>query len=266
MFTQFFGLKFNPFTKEISTDDIFQSSDMLELSARLKYLQNTRGIGLVVGESGAGKSTALRKYTNELNKALYKPCYFALSTLTVKDYYQALAQMLGEEPASRKIALFKQIQGAITSYYYEQKITPVIILDEIQMAPNDLLEDLRMIFNFSMDSQNPYILILAGQPHIRNKLALNINYALRQRITVKYILQGLKREEIENYITSRLKIAGVTDEIFSPVSYDAIFSITKGLPRNVNNIATACLICACAKKQHEVDDEIVYQANAEIEI
>jgi type II secretory pathway predicted ATPase ExeA len=69
-------------------------------------------------------------------------------------------------------------------------VTPVIILDEIQMASNDVLEDLRMIFNFNMDSQNPYILILAGQPHIRNKLALNINSALRQRITIKYVLHG----------------------------------------------------------------------------
>lgn len=266
MFTQYFGLKYNPFGKEISTDDLFESNDAKELSARLKYLQSIRGIGLVVGESGAGKSTALRKFTNELNKAMYKPCYFALSTLTVKDYYQALAEALGETPSSRKVTLFKQIQHAISSYYYEQKTTPVIILDEIQMASNDILEDLRMIFNFSMDSVNPYILILSGQPYIRNKLALNINYALRQRIAVKYILQGLKRDELENYIKSRLKIAGVTDELFTPSSYEAMFSIAKGLPRNINNLATACLICAYAKKQHEIDEEVVYQAAAEIEV
>jgi Cdc6-like AAA superfamily ATPase len=124
---------------------------MTELAARLKYLQSTRGIGLVVGEPGVGKSTALRKYVNELNKSLYKPCYFALSTLTVKEFYQALAMILGETPSYRKVDLFRKIQGAITSFYYEQKVTPVIILDEIQMASNDVLEDLRMIFNFNMD-------------------------------------------------------------------------------------------------------------------
>jgi type II secretory pathway predicted ATPase ExeA len=117
-----------------------------------------------------------------------------------------------------------------------------------------------------MDSQNPYILILAGQPHIKNKLALNINSALRQRITVKYVLQGLKKEEMESYIKSRLKIAGVMEEIFNPAAYEAIFAITKGLPRMVNNIATACLICACARKQREVDEEIVYQAQAEVNL
>ena len=58
MYNQFFGFKFNPFAKDIMTDNLYDSSDFKELSARLKYLQSTRGIGLIVGESGAGKSTA----------------------------------------------------------------------------------------------------------------------------------------------------------------------------------------------------------------
>ena len=73
MFTQYFGLKFNPFEKEIAVDNLFMGQDMQELDSRLKYLRNTRGIGLVVGEPGSGKSTALRKFATELNKSLYKP-------------------------------------------------------------------------------------------------------------------------------------------------------------------------------------------------
>ncbi|MDK2879610.1 MAG: hypothetical protein PWR06_2326 [Thermoanaerobacteraceae bacterium] len=65
MFTQFFGLKYNPFSKEIAAEDLFNSQDMTELAARLKYLQSTRGIDLVVGEPGVGKSTALRKYVSD---------------------------------------------------------------------------------------------------------------------------------------------------------------------------------------------------------
>jgi general secretion pathway protein A len=266
MFLQFFGLKFNPFNKEISTDQLFASLDWQELESRLKYLQTTRGMGLIVGEPGTGKSTALRKYTGELNPALYKPLYFSLSTVTVLEFYQGLALELGEEPKHKKISLFHQIQGAISTLYYERRITPVIVLDEVHLVSNKVLEDLRLIFNFQMDSQNPFILILAGQPLIRNKLSLSANSPLRQRIMVKHIMQGLKAEELGSYLQTRLKLAGVHEELFSSAAIEAIYSITNGLPRLVNSLVTASLLSACEKKQSQIDEEIVYQAQTELNI
>lgn len=266
MFTQYFGLKFNPFSKEIAFDQLFTGQDLQELASRLKYLQKVRGIGLIAGEPGCGKTTALRKYVSELNPAYFKSCYFALSTVTVLEFYQGLALELGEQPKHKKVSIFHQIQGAIASLYYERHVTPVIILDEIHLATNKILEDLRLLFNFKMDSQNPFILILAGQPLIRNKLALNVNNPLRQRLTVKYLMYGLKRDEIGEYCSSRLKSAGLHDEVFTPAAVEAIYSITKGLPRLVNNLVTTCLIIASGNKQRQVDEDVVYQAQQELEI
>jgi len=266
MFTQFFGLKFNPFNKEIGFDQLFMGQDLKELESRLKYLQKVRGIGLLAGEPGCGKTTALRKYVNELNPAYFKSCYFALSTVTVLEFYRGLAVELGEQPQHKKVSIFKQIQGAISSFYYERHVTPVIILDEIHLANNKILEDLRLLFNFNMDSQNPFILILAGQPLIRNKLALNINTPLRQRLTVKHFMYGLKQEEVKDYCLSRLQIAGLHDEVFTPAAIEAIYGITKGLPRLVNNLVTTCLIVASGKKERQIDEDIVYQAQQEQEI
>lgn len=266
MFTQFFGLRFNPFSKEIPANDLFPSKDLQELDSRLKYLQTTKGIGLIAGEPGSGKSSALRKYVGELNPALYKPCYFSLSTVTVLEFYQGLALELGEEPKFKKIALFHQIQRAINVFYHERRITPVIILDEIQLASNKVLEDLRLIFNFNMDSLNPFILIMAGQPLIRNKLSLNINNPLRQRLMVKHIMQGLKSEEVTPYCITRLKLAGSHEEIFSTQALDAIYTVTAGLPRLINNLVTTSLLCACEKRQRHIDEEIIYQAQAELNI
>lgn len=216
MFTQFFGLKFNPFSKEIAFDQLFAGRDLTELESRLKYLQKVRGIGLVVGEPGCGKTTALRKFVSELNPAHFKPCYFALSTVTVLEFYQGLAFELGEQPKHKKVSIFRQIQGAISSLYYERHVTPVIVLDEIHLATNKILEDLRLLFNFEMDSQNPFILILAGQTLIRNKLALNVNSPLRQRLAVRYFMRGLEPDEIKEYCLSRLKTPGCTTRIFLP--------------------------------------------------
>ncbi|MDI6602490.1 MAG: AAA family ATPase [Thermoanaerobacteraceae bacterium] len=167
---------------------------------------------------------------------------------------------------TEKVTIFHQIQQAIEDLYYSQKITPVIILDEIQLVSNDVLEDLRIIFNFNMDSQNPYILILSGQPLIRNKLALNVNSALRQRIAIKYVMQGLKKDETEEYIKTRMKIAGTADDIFTKSAYEAVYSATKGIPRLINNLVTASLIYAYSKKQKEIDEEAIYQAQNEINI
>lgn len=266
MFLQFFGLKFNPFTKEIPTEQLFLSQDFKELDSRLKYLQSTRGIGLVAGEPGTGKSTALRKYVNELNPALYKPAYFSLATVTVLEFYLGLALELGEQPKHKKVHLFHQIQNAISTLYYERRITPVIILDEIHLTSNKVLEDLRLIFNFQMDSQNPFILILAGQPLIRSKLTLSINNPLRQRLMVKHIMQGLGSDELGDFLSSRLKFAGVHEELFTASATQAIYTITNGSPRLVNSLATACLLSACDKKVRSVDEEIVYLAQAELNI
>ncbi|CEP66868.1 AAA+ ATPase domain [Moorella glycerini] len=215
----------------------------MELASRLKYLQQVRGIGLITGEVGCGKTTALRKFLSELNPAQYKACYFALSTVTVLEFYQGLALSLGEEPNHKKVYIFHQIQAAITSLYADRHIIPVIVLDEIHLAANKILEDLRLLFNFQMDSQNPFILILAGQTLFRSRLSLNVNNPLRQRLTVKYFLQGLKPEELKDYCLSRLQKDGLHEDIFTPAAFETIYAITKGLPRLINNLVTTCMIC-----------------------
>ncbi|MGI6413121.1 MAG: ExeA family protein [Syntrophomonadaceae bacterium] len=263
MFKQHFELKFNPFDKEIPTDKLFTSRDTKELDSRLKYMLDSRGICLIVGEPGSGKSTSLRKLVENLNRSLYKPCYLPLTTLTVKEFYQALASLLGETPAYKKVALFQQIQNCIHNLYYEQRITPVIIVDEVHMAPVSILDDLRLLFNFKIDSANPFVLILAGQPQIRNKLALNTCYPLRQRISMRYSMQGLSLEETSDYCNSRMKLAGCNSEVFSPAALAAIHNVSGGFLRTINNIAVASLMYCTARKMLSVDEEAVYQANIE---
>ncbi len=266
MFIQFFGLKYNPFSKELDINDTYESNDVKELNSRFKYIQSTRGIFLLIGEPGTGKSTALRKFAAGLNPGLYKPCYFSLSTVTVMDFYRGLLVSLNEIPSHKKVTMFDQIQKAICSLYYDQKITPVIMLDEVQFFSNSILEELRLVFNFKMDSENPFILILSGQPQIRNKLVLSVNTPLKQRICVKHIMQGLKKEEICDYLTSRLKSAGRTENVFTQSASEAIYSVSKGIPRVVNNLATSSLIYACSKGLHQVDEETIYQGQKDFNI
>lgn len=267
MFTQFFSLKFNPFSKELDEKDVFMSKDSKELLSRLEYAKRTRGFFLLTAEAGFGKTTLLRKFASSLNPGLFKVYYSALSSLTVMDFYRSLILRMGETPAYQKILMFEQLQRLISASYYERKITPVFILDEAQSLSGSVLEDIRMIFNFRMDSQNPFLTILAGNSNIRRKLQLSANQALRQRILGNYHMTGLLREEIGDYINSRLALAGAVDKnIFTAPALESMFTSTGGALRLINTLAAASLTCACSRKQNIVDDEVVYQADKDIEI
>jgi type II secretory pathway predicted ATPase ExeA len=264
MFKQFFGMKFNPFEKDVQTGDMYRGEDIKELESRLKYMLECRGLFLLVGEPGSGKTAALRKFVTELGASLYRPLYLPLTTLTVNDFYSAMAALLGESPKFRKIDMFRQIQSAVKVLFYEQRITPVFIVDEVHMASSAILDDIRMLFNFNMDSVNPYILILAGQPLIRNKLSLNICVPLKQRIASRYSMKGMSILETAEYLATRMELAGVSRTVFTEQAVSGIHSCSNGFPRNINNIATHALTYSAWKQLDMVDEEAVYQANIEI--
>jgi general secretion pathway protein A len=257
MYQTFYSLARSPFVKEIKSTDSFPSTSYQEMIARLEYMKKTRGIGLVVGEPGAGKTFALRCFAESLNHSLFKVIYFPLSTGTVMDFYRGLAVGLGEDPKFRKVDMFYQIQQAVKVYFKERKITPIFILDEMQMAKDAFLNDLSILFNFDMDSESPFILILAGLPYLLDKLSLNHNRPLSQRIMMRYKMEPLTKDEIAAYINHHMKLAGANHTIFSDNAIQAICSLSRGWPRLVNKIATHSLLAGCQAKKDLIDEDVV---------
>jgi type II secretory pathway predicted ATPase ExeA len=267
MFEQYFGLKFNPFTKEIPEKDLFESADFKELGSRLEFMKKTRGFFLLTADAGFGKTTALRRFAGSLNPAMYKVCYSALSSLNVMDFYRGLIMKMGAIAEYRKVLMFEQFQNLVLSCYHEKRVTPVFMLDEAQGFTGGILEDLRMLFSFKMDSENPFICIMAGSHTIRMKLQLATHQALRQRFVANYHMSGLTKDETDVYLSSRLKIAGaVNTDIFTQAAVESIFNQTKGNPRLVNNLADAALKLAALNDMRIIDEEAVYQAAKDIEI
>jgi len=264
MYMTYFGLKREPFGKDVDVKELFLSGDLKEAESRLKYMTETRGVFLLIGEPGSGKTVVVRRFAQTLGATLYKTCYLPLTTLTVNDFFSALVFMLGERPRFRKIDMFRQIQDAIGDLYYNQKITPVIIVDEVHMASVAVLDDLRMLFNYKMDASDPYILVLAGQTTIRNKLVLNACLPLKQRIRLKYSMQGLSESETVRYINHRMHSAGADENVFAPEAISAIHAAANGFPRNINNLATHCLMYAAGKGVLSVTPDAVYQASQEL--
>jgi len=267
MFTQYFGLKFNPFTKEINESDLFVSKDFNELESRLEFMKKTRGFFLLTADAGVGKTTALRKFSGSLNPGLYKVCYTALSSLNVMDFYRGLVMKMGAVAEYRKVLMFEQFQSLVNACYHEKRITPVFIIDEAQGLSNGILEDIRMLFNFKMDSENPFICIMAGHNTVRMRLQLAAHQALRQRFVGNYHMAGLSMDETNEYLSSRMKTAGATDQsVFSDSAVESIHNQTNGCTRLVNNLADASLKLAALMEKRLIDGEIVYQAARDIEI
>lgn len=128
-YTTRYGMEYNPFIKN-SRETLVETREYREVISRLDYLLQIKGFGLITGNPGVGKTTAIRNWIKTLNQNAYKPIYIPISTLTVMEFYQYMASELGCEPTFRKVQNFKLIQSGIERYVYEKRMVPIIILDE----------------------------------------------------------------------------------------------------------------------------------------
>ncbi|AJA46743.1 general secretion pathway protein A [Clostridium pasteurianum DSM 525 = ATCC 6013] len=266
MYKAFYGLTFDPFDKNLDLKYSFKSEDFSKAMNRLEFLKSVLGIGVITGEPGVGKSFLLRNFVDSLNPNLYKCVYIPISTLTVMDFYRALCDGLGIIHAQKKVTMFKQIQESIYTYSHSKNVIPVIIIDECQFLSNSILDDLRIIFNFHMDSKNYAMLILSGQPNFLLQLSRQVHEALRQRIIMNYCLKGLTHDECKPYITSMLKAAGCSEPIFTDDAFELIYSSTNGAIRPLNSLTRMCLISGANERLTSINSDTVYKSQSEIDL
>lgn len=257
MYKLFYGLSFNPFEKGLPSQYVFESADYKEFSSRMEYFKAAKGFACVYGEPGSGKTTSLRAFTAKLNPQLFRVVYLPLSTTTVQDFYRHLAMGLGLLPKFRKVELFHQIQEQIVKSAVQKNLTTFIIIDEAQFIQHAILHDLRLLFNFQMDSKNYACVLLIGQPLLLNLLSLQIHLPLKQRIAIHYGFKGLSKDEVPSYLTTLLKAAGVTEPLFTPEAIEAIYAFSSGFPRKINALAEKALLLGCQEKTKAIDAEII---------
>lgn len=264
-YTSRFGLDFNPFLKN-SKEIIVETNEYKEIMYRLNIQLETCGFGIITGSAGKGKTTVIRNWANNLNPSKYKVLYSPLSTLTVVEFYKNLASQFGLEPKARKSDNFKLIQEEIIRYAVEKRIIPVIIIDEANYINNSILNDLKLLFNFEMDSKDRAVVLLIGLPHLNNTLRLTAHEPLRQRITMNYHLDGLSKEEARNYIHHKLKGANCHSNIFSEGALEGVVNASNGIPRVINKICNACLLIGNNQGINEINNDVVLMAVNETEL
>lgn len=183
MYRKHFGLTRHPFSKGIEPDELFASAALRELEARLGHLLDLRGIGVITGESGSGKTTACRKMVAGLHTGLHRVLYISLTTGNVMDLYKTIAWEIGLPTERNRASLFRQIRTEVSRLCGEAKQKPVLIVDEAHHLRSDVLEDLRLLTNYAMDSENRLCLVLVGHPELRRRLNMAVHEALSQRVS-----------------------------------------------------------------------------------
>lgn len=263
-YTTRYGMEYNPFIKS-SKETLIETREYREVLSRLNYLLQIKGFGVITGAAGMGKTTAVRNWIKTLNLSAYKPIYIPLSTLTVLEFYRYLAFELGCEPAYRKADNFRLIQSAIERYVYEKRMIPIILLDEANYLKNATLNDLKILFNFDMDSTNRAMILLTGLPQLANTLNLNVHEPLRQRITMNYNIAPLAQEEAKAYILEKLKSAGCHQEVFEKNALEAIVNASNGIPRMIDKITNTAMLIGSSLNQNIIISDTVMKAVNDIQ-
>ena len=160
------------------------------------------------------------------------------------EFYRNLVTSLGQEPFFRKADNCRTIQTEITRLVLEKKMTPIIIIDEANHISNAILNDLKILFNFEMDSRDRAVILLAGLPQLNNTLRLGVHEPLKQRIIMNYNMDVLSKEEARTYILGKLKGAGCNQPVFEDNALEAIVNASGGIPRMINKLCNGSFLIA----------------------
>ena len=264
MYRHHFGLNRHPFSNEVEPEDLFPAAAAKELEVRLNHLLEMRGIGLLTGDSGSGKTCGVRRVLAGLHASLYRVVYVCLSTGNVMDLYKTISWEMGLPVERSRAALFRQIRGEVTRLVSEARCRPVLVIDEAHHLRPDVLEDLRLLTNYKMDAENRLCLLLLGSTELRRRLAMAVHEALAQRIVVRYHLPALSRDEVPAYLAHRLRHAGTELDLFEPAAYEALFQATGGLPRKLNLLAHHALLAAAIDRARAISAQHVQAALPEV--
>ena len=258
-----FGLKHRPFDKAIDTRKLYVWPGLEELGARLEMGKHSRGILLLTGEPGTGKTVALRRFVDSLNSEHYLPVYLPLSTVTVIDAYTQLNRALGGQEVCSKSLLYREIQNGVAQLTAQGK-QPVVILDEADLMRSPLFDELRILLNFEMDSKDPLLLILAGQPQLLAKLALRVHLPFRQRVAMRYRMPAMDEQHTRGYVEHQLKLAGRRQRLFTDEALIQLFVQSGGITRAIGNLALAAMYHAAAQSKDLVELDDVISASKEV--
>ncbi len=267
MYTSFFGLNEKPFSITPDPRYLFLSERHGEALAHLVYgVTESGGFIQLTGEVGTGKTTLCRTLLLNRMPSNADVAVVLNPQLSAPEFLEAICEELSigvPTPRGSIKALIDSLNRHLLYAHSEGRRT-ILVVDEAQNLAPEVLEEVRLLTNLETSKKKLLQIILIGQPELRELLARNDLRQLAQRITGRYHLEPLTREETEQYIEHRLKVAGALGEIFDAGAKRKVFKLSQGVPRLINVICDRALLGAYSQGSRLVNRRLIHRAAAEI--
>jgi type II secretory pathway predicted ATPase ExeA len=231
-----YGFTLMPFGKNLAPGMLHAHGAHGEAVARISWCISEQAIGVISGECGAGKTVAARAAVAGLDASRHTVLYLGTPGVGLRGIYTTIINGLGGTPRFHHAALIPQAQELLAAEAAERGKQVLLICDEAHLLDGESLEGIRCLSNMGMDQTAPFCLLLLGQPALRHRLRRGAFTAF----------------------------AGRSDTLFSDDAIGLIHEVSRGLPRQVNNLAVAALIAAFAAKKAIVDESAARAAVAEV--
>ncbi len=267
MYTSFFGLNEKPFSITPDPRYLFMSEQHGEALAHLVYgVTESGGFMQLTGEVGTGKTTLVRSLLVNRMPDNADVAVVLNPQLSVIEFLATICEELHIDVPHNKGSVKAQTDALnrhLLAAHADGRRT-ILIVDEAQNLSPAVLEQVRLLTNLETAKQKLLQIILIGQPELRDLLARNDLRQLAQRITGRYHLEPLSRDETARYIEHRLRVAGALGEVFDRAARREVFKLSQGVPRLINVICDRALLGAYALESRQVTPRVVRRAAAEV--
>jgi general secretion pathway protein A len=267
MYLNFFGLSEKPFAITPDPRYLYLSERHAEALAHLLYgINESGGFIQLTGEVGTGKTTVVRTLLSRV------PHHADVAVIlnprvTPVEFLLTICEELGIDIAAADRDSVKQMVDALNKRLLAAHADGrriIVIVDEAQNLSPEVLEQVRLLTNLETPTQKLLQIILIGQPELRALLDRTELRQLAQRITGRYHLEPLSREETRGYVGHRLRVAGAPEEIFSSAALAEVHRLSSGIPRVINVTCDRALLGAYTQETRKVTTALVRRAAGEV--
>jgi general secretion pathway protein A len=258
-YLEFYELTQEPFSNAPVSRFYYSSAQHAQALMRLMHaVQSMKGLAILVGDIGAGKTTLARRMLDNLPEEEYEAALLVIihSGITASWLLRRIALQLGiESPAEEKLALLSQLYQRLVRIY-EQGKKAVVLVDEAQMlCTREIMEELRGLLNLEVPERKLISFVFFGLPEIEDNLRLDP--PLAQRVALRYRLEPLSEEATEAYLRHRLRLAGAPRVPFTPAAISQIHRYSRGTPRLINTLCDNALFEGFVARVKDVDEKLI---------
>jgi len=267
MYTSFFGLNEKPFSITPDPRYLFMSERHGEALAHLVYgVTESGGFVQLTGEVGTGKTTLVRTLLLNRMPDNADVAVVLNPQITVHEFLLTICEELGIAVPKEKYSI-KALTDALNHHLLSAHAAgrrTILVVDEAQNLAPAVLEQVRMLTNLETSKQKLLQIILIGQPELRELLGRNDLRQLAQRITGRYHLEPLTREESAQYVEHRLRVAGALGEVIDNAAKNEVFRLSQGVPRLINVICDRALLGGYSQESRIITKRLIKRAAAEV--